>query len=400
MGMEAATNPGEPRSAARILGRSALLILPVLMIAVTLLNYLQGSGISWASGGIIFSDLTQHYVAGQMWREGERREIYRDFILGDRLNTWMAEVDPEGKPGNIERFNYVYAPGVAWVAAALAVWPYQIWVAGWLVVLGLSWVGALALLMRALPEAFRADFSTLALYFGFPSFYLALVPGQNTPLTLAVAGGALLLQARGAPLAAGLVMSCAFYKPQLMPGLFLFMAVLGQFRFCAGLVLGNTAWMALGIILGGFESHGWWLQSLQDMSRGLQFVKPGMNQSWAAWLPQAQPLGAVLGLVFPLAAGWWARRLKLPAAPALACGLAAGLAGSPYLGYYELLLGVPWWWWHWRQHGGRLRAALFGLGAWLAAAGLFLKIPLAAPLLLAWLVWTLAPPSPQARTAP
>lgn len=376
----------------RLLWRTALVFIPALLISVTVMNYLQGNGSTWAGGGHVFSDLTQHYVAGRLWREGQRREIYRDFQLGDAINQWSRETLPDNSPSNgIKNFNYVYSPLVLWLAAQAADLSYSTWCALWLTVLGASWLGALFLLLRALPEAFRTDFDTIMLYLGFPSFYLALIPGQNTPVTLLIGASAILLMRRGAPMLAGLVMACAFYKPQLMPGLFLFMAARGEFRFCLGLALGNMLWLVLGLLSGGTQTHLWWLQSLRDMNQGMQFIKPGMNQSWSAWLPPGSLWSSLPALFLPLAAGFWSRRLPLQAAPALACALAVTLTASPYLGYYELLLGLPWWWWHWRREGGMVRAFLFWVSAWLAMAGLFLKTPLAAPPLLIWLIWTLTP---------
>jgi len=368
--------------------RVTILAAGLLLAVVVLGNLVFGQKTTWAWGGIKCGDLVQHYGAGLLWSEGRIEELYRGFRFGSFLNTWTQELDPGAGPGRMERFNYVYAPLVAWTASAATAWDYGTWVNAWLVLSLAAWIGAFLCLRAWVPNVFRLDFTTLVLYFGFPAFYWGLVPGQNTALTLAIACSALLLQARARPLAAGLVMGCAFYKPQLMPALFLFMACGGHARFCAGLALGNLAWLGLGGLLCGVPAHHYWLESLADMARGLQFQKPGMNQSWSGLLPGIPLLGPVLALGIPVAAGCWMRG-RLGPAPALACALAAGLAAAPYLGYYELLLGVPWWWWTFRKHGGTSAAVLYYILAWAAVAGLLLQQSITAPLLTLWLVLTL-----------
>lgn len=371
--------------------RVALLAAGTLMAVVVLGNLWFGQGATWAWGGIKCGDLVQHYGAGLMWNGGRGADLYQDFQLGAFLNQWRAAMDPSSTGESLRNFNYVYAPLVAWISAACTRWDYSVWIQAWLALSLAAYAGAFVLLRLWAPRAFTCDFFTLALFAGFPSFYFALVPGQNTPLTLAIAAGSLLLLARERPAWAGLVFSCAFYKPQIMPAVLLVMAVAGFPRFCAGLVLGNLAWLGLGWALCGTEVHLGWLQSLLGMTDGTQFQKSGMNQSWAGLLAFLPHAGPVIGLAVPALVGGHLRRTGQEAAPALACALATGLASSPYVGYYEVLLGLPWAWWTFRNGGGRGSIVLFYACAWIAVGGLFWQTGIAAPFLTAWLVATLWP---------
>jgi hypothetical protein len=401
---DAATRPPNAFPWHRFLFRSALLTVFLLLLGVALGNHAFGTRTTWAWGGIKCGDLVQHYGAGLLWKEERTQELYRGFALGDFLNAWKNEIDPTPRKGGIERFNYVYAPLVAWASALGTQWSYATWVSLWIPLCLAAFLGSYAWLRGVELSTFPLEFVPLLLFFGFPSFYFALIPGQNTPLTLFIACAATWCLARRSPWIAGLVFSCAFYKPQLMPSVFLFMLAAGQWRFALALAWGNLLWLVLGLGLCGFPAHAAWIESLRDMSAGLQFQKPGMNQSWTGLVSLFQPdspglrtaASLVFGLGVPGAAGWFFRKSILSRDPraavwAVMAALAVGLVASPYLGYYEVLLGLPWAWVTTRRDPGTrgiVWAVVFWLISWVAVGGVVWTFPLAAPLLAVWLLVT------------
>lgn len=402
----------------RFLFRLAALSVLALLATVVLGNHLASRGVTWAWGGIKCGDLVQHYTGGLMWKEGRVEDLYRGFHLGGYLAEWRRGVDPASSQAATDNFNYVYSPLNAALSAWATRWDYAAWAGAWLGLLLGAHAATYLFLRRADPGVFTPDFDRLVLFFGFPSFYFALVPGQNTALTLWITAGSVWCLARGRPVLAGIVFSCACYKPQLMPAVAVFMAAAGHWRFVFALVAGNLAWLGAGLLVCGWEAHRLWLLSLSDMASGVQFQKPGMNSAWTGLFfglfPGHKALvgagGLALSLAAPAAVGWWLRRRSgggpWSATWSLPLALTVWLASASYVGYYEVLLGVPWWLGciAWRRPGPRHLAllALFWLCAWLAVSGPFLRVSPAAPFLTLWAVASLRAflPSPQLRPAP
>ncbi|NJL18872.1 MAG: DUF2029 domain-containing protein [Bdellovibrionaceae bacterium] len=202
---------------------------------------------------------------------------------------------------------------------------------------------------------------------------------------------------------AGFIYALLFYKPQLLPAAALFLLAAGQFRFFFMLAASATAWLAVGLLLCGAQAHLAWLQSLQNMMAGLQYLQPGLNQSWKALLESAglpaamlpSPLFSSLSLMVPFLAGLrWRHRHSSPPCPArgLFLAMAIGLVVSPYVAHYDFLLVLPW---IFTQripndcHSAPTSPFLLPwAGAALAFAGVYSGLPLGMPLLTLWLALT------------
>jgi len=319
-------------------------------------KWFAGTQLEWADSGDKSGDLIQHYGAGQLWKEGDLNRLYRGFYLGDWINQW-SEKQGLTHPITIEHFNYVYGPLIAAVAAVFANVPWPLWINCWAAWILICYALAFALFWQMEPTVRKLGAPAVFLFFGFPSFYYCFIPLQNGTMTLLILISTGLLLLRNLPFSAGLVLSCLFYKPQLIPYLGFFALVIRQWRFAIGLGAGTVAWILLSFLICGVEANRLWLESLRDMTSGAQFQRNTMNISLRGFLITALPASARtwIDLSSPLivlavlgGAGWKIHRLARSIdwwrpQHSLYAGLIALTLAMPYTGHYEILLGLPWW---------------------------------------------------------
>jgi hypothetical protein len=379
----------------------------VMGCAVLTINLFPLKNPSWKCGGLKGGDLFQHYGAADMWADGKIEGIYKDYRLGNRLNELGNQISGESRPGNMRKFNYVYSPLIAWALAPLRPIPYPVWAVWWLAIILLAhlasfivfaWAHRSLNLLRILP--------TLA-FLGFPGFFWVVTFGQTTTVSMLILAFTALLLNRRACFWAGMVFSCAFFKPQLMPFVALCMAIAGYWKFSAGVVLGTALWFLAGVQIAGAHANLLWLQSIAGMTAGEQFQVPGLSQSWPAliqfagadylpghWLSAA---GWMLGLCATCAMGLLLRAGQFETqwrrSYALFISIACWLCVSPYVPCYELLLGVPWWIAFASTASDNPARqgliALFWLLPAVALTGLFLGFSISAPFMTLWLCGSL-----------
>ncbi len=396
---------GHPPTAGRKPGKIefGLALLPALFFAIALALVIDWSRPGfWASGEPMSGDLIQHYAAGVFLKEGRETELYRGFKVGEWITEKTAELQP-GSTYTVVRFNYVYSPLCAGISRAFVALPFPPLTWAWLAGCFLAYGAAIYWLARS--GVFAPRFRVIdALWLaGFPSFFLVLVPMQNTTLTLAIAAASGWWLHLGRPFWAGFLFACASYKPQLLPLVAGFVFLCGGWRFAFGVGLGGLAWLALGILWLGWPIHALWIESLTNMADGTQFQREGLNQSWrgfflswpltahaATWLWAAVAI-ALTGTTWGLTRRWSSRGGQ-PADP-LWIALTWWLLVSPYVGHYELLLGIPWWFRFMRSASdwsGRALASLYWIASAASIAGLAHDgLNLSAPLLTVWLLGTL-----------
>jgi hypothetical protein len=139
-------------------------------------------------------------------------------------------------------YGWHYPPPFLLLAAALATMPYTAALLLWQVS---TFAAALFVLHRILP---RKDVLWAGL--AAPVTLICMGHGHNGFLTAALLGGGLLLLDRR-PFAAGLVVGCLIYKPQLGLVIPLLLLVLGQWRAIAGACASAAALIVVTLIIWG-----------------------------------------------------------------------------------------------------------------------------------------------------
>lgn len=346
-------------------------------------------------------DLGQHYTAGLAWSRGDQSVLYRDFAFGH------YEPDLKGDPSRgVDRFNYVYSPLVAWAASGFVSLPLGVWMAAWTVLSLAAFIAA----CRIWREALAPPPGAWLFAAGAPSLAFALYTFQNTTLTLLILASASLLFQRGALWSGGLLLSCQFYRPTLLPWCLVLLVLTGHWRAAAGLACGLAVWMGGSLAVGGWELNADWLGALRTMSAGEQVQPFEGNISWRGFLCSVwgtgptdwiQPLvlGAGAATLAALGIRWWLLRRPRPE-PLTALWMAVGIWAllSPYVAHYDWLLTLP-------LIGLAARWPLAGRAfAWWACgaaalSGFFTGISIVAPLATLWLIREWAATTAHQRSA-
>jgi|GEM_PF-635412 len=368
-------------------------------------TWMNRTGIMSPMGVPMGADLLQHHEAARFAHEGSWKELYRDSNLGQALyaRTHSGEIRVAGQ------FDYVYPPLVAWVGSLFAGRDYLAWVACWQLAILLFYILSHHILAPWRP----VSGINWIVAMGLPVFYYGVILAQNSSLSLLVVSSSALLLARGRPWAAGFVLSCLFYKPQIGLAVAGFLFLSGQWSCAFAFGFGSLAWLALGWGLCGRTATLAWFEVLQHMLGGSQNQIPELHQSLPGTLKvllgrNAPPLVSILVslagmLVFAataLVAGWMNRRHPRSPEWLVFLSLAAWVLFSPYVMHYDILLAVPWWWWNlkqdlasaspkWVRTGGFLAASAFWLASLLSINPGNLPITPALPFLAAWFSWTI-----------
>lgn len=377
----------------------------VFFFAVVGLNWFFGDARHWKDGNIKDGDLVQHYAAGILWKEKNISALYQNYQLGYWINDWRKDL----KLGNpLQHFNYVYSPIIAWLSSLSIGLPFAVWLKEWFIFSTLLYAIALWLIFRFLiSQKNKILLPVLLATIGFPSFYYALIPLQNTTLTLCILCAAAILANRKKEYLAGLALSCAFYKPQFMPYLAFFIFIAGNWKIPLGIVIGSATWLGIGIFICGIEANRLWMQSLLQMIHGKQFILQGLNQSWTGFFSSLFTYASrqeisfashLLSLILALAAGnlirFAPKKIEWKPSYTIFAAFTYYLLASTYVGHYEILLGLPWWLifiCHGKWTSQKLiLTALFWCISLFSITGLVTGISLTAPFLMLWLFGSLS----------
>ncbi len=380
----------------KVLSLASICIFSAGLIAF----WLGASGIKAPNGQTLSSDLTMHYAAGKMVAEGRMLDIYRDSRLGD----WMAAHFFGLGTGKTSGFNYLYPPLHALMVSWAVGLPYKTFAALWLAASILLYLAGAVFILKCFPS--MSGKPGLLFMAGLPVFFYGLIVGQNAALSFFIYAGAALLLSRNRHFLAGLFSACLFYKPQflLAPGVFMLLA--GHWRYFSGLCLGSLGLLLLGLWTCGIDSHLAWLGVMKNLLCGGQNEIFNLNQSLRYFLlslhdssPAARGLAEAAFTIFSMLLFAVSAMLVRWSRPSRAVGpqhallfaISLVLLISPYVMYYDLLLGAGWWIavMACSDSGLRLRRGLLLLFFW----GITLfsinfegwKVAPTAPLLLAWL---------------
>ena len=314
----------------------ALLIVSSAVHAVDLWT----PGLLDRSGRLKASDYMRLYATGALADEGRWTEL---FDADAHVRIARARIDPRLQMSGL-RPNY--GPTAALLLAPLSRLPLLgSWALFMAATCGALLIGLWLLAGESPGLRHHRGLAVLAAA-ASPALFETLRYGQLSAVTtLAFAAGAW-LDSRGRPLAAGMVVGLAFYKPNLvLPALLIGLAS-RRWAFAAGLTLGITVHLAIGLGGGGLETTWEWFKVLGVLARSPHLVQgfpaevhsfQGMFRLASVGPPLLPILTAVSALAaMALAAFVWAAGTRAPAR--WAALVLATLLASPHLLTYDLLL--------------------------------------------------------------
>jgi hypothetical protein len=386
------------------LNRERLTVYPRIFIALYLLFCLalvysaarSPTGLTDFLDRPLGTDFSQFWMASSLTLAGEPAQAYNfpQFLAAQKA---FFHVDFP--------FPWVYPPTGLLLVMPLALLPYLPSLAVWL---ALTLAPYLAVLRRLAPHPL-----VWSLSLAYPGTFQNFVHGQNGFLTAALVGWGLVLLDH-APVAGGILLGLASFKPHLMILIPLALVAGRRFKALAALLasaalLGLTSFLVLGKRV--------WLAFWQNATVPMQLVEQGrmpvqkMITPFAAALQAGAGLSLSLALHLVIMAGvaggvfWvWHRGASLAVrGAALVLGL---LLFTPHAFPYDLtLLALPLAWLGWQgyRHGflsGELPVLLL---AWLSPLLVFIstatRVPLVPVILAALFVLVLKRCQMEARWA-
>ncbi|MDE3104876.1 MAG: DUF2029 domain-containing protein [Acidobacteriota bacterium] len=230
------TTSASARTATTTLSREPALLLIIVAIFnwVALMLYARS----------VTLDFTGLYTGGMLLLHGQHHQLYN---LATQA-TEQARLFHFQSPLPYNHLAYealLFAP-LAALSFHTALW---VWRVLNVAVLLMSVHGLSALF--ALPRPMVA-----LLLLAFLPVSLAVVQGQDSLLLLAAITGCLCMLQQRRGFAAGLLLSCACFKPHLVLPLAIVLLLRREIRFAFGFACGAIAWVALSIAVTGLD--GWW----------------------------------------------------------------------------------------------------------------------------------------------
>ena len=312
----------------------------------------------WVEGQDGGGDLKQHYAVGLMLKEEPENGyylMYRDYYYMDWVIRLFHKDLYEAKVYNRDH-NYRYGPLVAKMSQWSLLLPYNYWPLLWFLLSIAFGVMSYVLLQKSISGMVDDRVLWLLVVFGYPSSVYILSLFQNSFASLLILCGAGYLLSKDKSICAGLLFGLIFYKPQILVYVTGFVFFAGNWRFAVGAGLSSSGMMLLSLIVCGWESHVFWVQSLFEIMRGIQGDEMRTNIPWKGFvltaLPQAwhkmatvgtnvMMLLAFVGSIFLI---WRSRKKNIwREANSLYWGAMFWVLFSPHVKVYELSLALPCW---------------------------------------------------------
>ena len=254
----------------------------------------------------VFSDFRVYYSAAWVGTRYGWSHIY---------DARLAALAPV--PG---LFPFANPPLVAWLAAPLAAFPYSFGQPIWTFLIGLLTVAAAWTVSQG---GTRSRILGAGLVLATLPAVVTIAFGQSIAICFAALAAARMLEKRNRPLAAGVVLSLAFLKPQDVVLLPLQLLLARRFKMVIALAASGAVLLSLSLATLGPSGVAQWIDQIQAAG---QFS--GMRQ-WGleGFMPPALAW-AVRGAAVALAAGVAQLTKRTDAA------LAAGVIGSVFISPY------------------------------------------------------------------
>jgi alpha-1,2-mannosyltransferase len=295
---------------------------------------LAGHGNLDAFGKPVGTDFASFWTASRFVLAGNAAGAY------DPYQHHAAQILLFGKK-DVDFYAWFYPPTALLMVAPLGLLPYGISLFSWLAATIAAYV---ATIWKFIP---RAD--ALIPILGFPAVITNIGHGQNAFLSTAIVGIGLLISDRR-PIAAGILLGCLSYKPQLAPMLVIVVLARRDWKMALGAALSIAAQSVMATLLFGPEIWISFQSSLLLAKASLEqgvigFAKMqsafsairllGGGNSLAYWVQAAAAVAAAILL-------WriWRTEASLPLRTG-ATG-AAMLLGTPFILDYDfVLLALP-----------------------------------------------------------
>jgi hypothetical protein len=249
------------------------------------------------------------------------------------------------------RYLPAYPPQVSLLFAPLAFLSYRWALALWWIASAAAYGACCYSIWRTCPTLRDYGLLVFIAAAGFPAFFHLIAWGQTSALALACFTIAFFLLRGRREFAAGLVLGCLIFKPQLGLAAAVVFTAAGAWRILAGAVLSAAAQLGAGILYYGPRPLLQWINALRGLPAVLPWFEPKLYQThclrtfWTLLIPGHSfsltlcllSSAAVLGLTIAC----WRRRPSVPLALRYSSLLLATVLVAPHLTVYDLVILTP-----------------------------------------------------------
>lgn len=247
------------------------------------------------------------------------------------------------------RYLPLYPPQVSILFAPFAYLPYGSALVVWWACTALIYGGCCYAVWKACPNLHEFGRTVAILAVAYPAFFHLIAWGQTSALALACFTGAFFLLGNQSNFAAGLVLGCLIFKPQLGLALAIVFVAVGAWEIAAGAVLSATAQLSCGYLYFGWAPFRAWLRTLAAVPTLLPSFEPRLYHThclrtfWSMLIPWDGIAFGLYAISAAVVLAWtiaiWKSRESLPLR--YAALLLATVLVSPHLTVYDLVILAP-----------------------------------------------------------
>jgi alpha-1,2-mannosyltransferase len=243
----------------------------------------------------------------------------------------------------------LYGPQVSLLFSPLARLPYPQALLAWLLLNLTIYALCCHAVWKRCSNLERSGGTVFILALAFPGLFHLLAWGQTSGLALACFTLAFLALRAGRPLAAGLVLGCLIFKPQLGLAAAVVLVLAGEWQIVLGASVGALVQLGAGWLVYGSAVMRDYFHALLEVRNVLPLLEPrpyqmdSLRAFWSLLLPWPQVAFALYGLsaaaVLALTVRCWSGRLPLELR--FSALLLATVLVAPHLTVYDLVILAP-----------------------------------------------------------
>lgn len=321
--------------------RAHAIILAACLWSVYAWN-LATPGLRDRGGNLKGTDFLHFYTLGSLAIEHRGADLYD-------MNAQAALAAQRVPQAEGLRYLPLYPPQVSLLFAPLAHLPYGWALAVWWILSAAIYGACCYAVWRACPRL-RSYGSTVAIVaIAYPAFFHLIAWGQTSAIALACFTVLFFLLRARRDFAAGLVLGCLIFKPQLGVAAAVVFLWMGAWKTVAGAVLSAAAQVAVGVLYYGVGPLRQWIDTLRNVQKVMPWLEPRPYQTfslrtfWSMVIPWPDValglyvLSAVAALALTILI--WKRTASLPLRFSLL--LLATVLVAPHLTIYDLVILAP-----------------------------------------------------------
>ena len=247
------------------------------------------------------------------------------------------------------RYLPLYPPQVSIGFAPLAHLPYVWALAAWWILGDLIYVVCCYFIWRACFNLRGYAWSVGLLAAASPALFNLIAWGQTSAIMLACFTAMFFLLRARRDFAAGLVLGCLIFKPQLGLAAAIIFVAIGAWKIVAGAILSAAAQLSAGVLYYGIEPLISWLRTLWNLQGVVPLLEPRPYQThclrtfWAMLLPWGKVSFTLYVMSAAIVLAWtivvWKR--AQPLAVRYSALLLATVLVAPHLTVYDLVILTP-----------------------------------------------------------